>query len=142
MKKRKGGGKRLYLAIMVLILAIVALISFCLLFTSDTQVDEKPALVIGLTIGAIVSMGMVPCWDVFRLPSMVSMICLFFAFFSFIGGRISYLGYYFTGDILGTGLSPWFVVGAVCYILSLVFAIWIFVMHERKATIIIEEADN
>ncbi len=119
--KKKALG--FWFAIASVVLLFVGVICFGALTNVSFELDENPALIITFCVLAMVLL-LVACWrDFFKALSLVAVMFVSIVLFAFISGRVSYLAYYFSGDILGTGLSPLFVVSLVCFVLAFITTI-------------------
>ena len=112
-----------YFSLACLLAVVVGLGCFCSLVNVSQEATEAPATVIGLAVVAMVLCLAAAVYDFKRIFSLAAFVLVSFMFFNFIGGRVSYLAYYFSGDILGTGLSPYFIVSAIFFVISLICAI-------------------
>lgn len=102
--------------------ALIGLISFFLLTTKGFESTELPTVVIGSAV-ATVLFGVLTAWrDLLRVFSLLNFVLATITFFAFLSGRISYLAFYFSGDIMGTGLSPFFLLSAIAFLAALVLS--------------------
>lgn len=101
----------------------LSLLAFILLFRESTVIEERPAAVIALISIAIVISLAVGFKDYYNILSIVLFAVTIASFFLFIYGRVSYLAYYFSGDIQGTGLSIWCVISFITLLFSTVSSI-------------------
>lgn len=117
-KKAKG----FYFSGATLVSVLLGLLSFFLLTSKGFESAEIPGAVIGCAVATMV-LCLVTMWrDLFHVFSLLSFVMATATFFVFLSGRISYLAFYFSGDVMGTGLSPFFVLSAVCFLISLVLS--------------------
>ncbi len=121
-----------YFSLAAVIVLIIGVACFAVLADVSVEASETPGTVIGLAVAAIVMCLVAGVFDFKRIFSLAALVLVSFMFFNFIGGRVSYLGYYFSGDILGTGLSPLFIASAVFFVLSLVCAICAVCFKQQK----------
>lgn len=101
----------------------VGLISFRILASVSFETDENVLLVTLLGIGSL-ALGLCTAWkDLLHLPSLLTFIAATLTLCQFLAGRVSYLAFYFSGDVMNTGLSPWFIAALICFIAALVCSI-------------------
>lgn len=124
-----------YCSIAAVAALIVGLICFGALTGVSEESSENSPLVIGLGIAAAVLCALAAVKDYKRILSLVALVLVSFMFFNFIGGRVSYLAYYFSGDILGTGLSAYFVISAIFFLIALVAGICAVCFKQEKIKI-------
>lgn len=118
---KKGIG--FWFDIVVVLLGIAAVVCFFQLTAVSEELDENPIVVVVLTMITVFSMAVAAYKDWFGVPSLVAMVLSSFALFAFVGGRVSYVVFYLTGDINQTGLSAWFVATTVLLVSMLVACI-------------------
>lgn len=126
-------GLGFYFSLATIIALVIGLGCFSALAGISQEASESPATVTGLAVAAIVVCLAAALFDFKRIFSLAALVLVSFMLFNFIGGRVSYLAYYFSGDILGTGLSPYFIVSAVFFIVSLVCAICAVCFSQKKS---------
>lgn len=124
--------KGFYATVATMLCLLAGIICFALLLQGPTEADENPPLVIGFAVAALVSCLAAAYKDLFKFPTLAAFVCTTLATFLYLRGRVSYLAYYFTGDVLGTGLSPAFVLGAICFIAALVASICGMLLEQEK----------
>ena len=127
---KKGIG--FWFDIVVVLLGIAAVVCFCRLTAVSEELDEKPIAVVVLTATTALAMAVAAYKDWFGVPSLVAMVLSAFALFAFVGGRVSYLVFYLTGDINQTGLSAWFVATTVLLVSMLVACICAMCSKQEK----------
>ena len=115
---KKGKGYLFSLA--ALLLTAVGLLFFRMLTTVSVEQSEHPALIISLAFGAILLDLIATYKDYAKVPSIAAYAVTTALFFSLIEGRISYLAFYFSGDVLNTGLSPYLVTALIMFLLAMV----------------------
>lgn len=120
--KKFLGGKSagFYGTVACLLCLIVALICFGALTNVSTEATENPATVIALAVVAMAFCALTAFKDYFKIPSLLAFVFTFVAFAVFVSGRVSYVAFYFSGDVMNTGLSPLFVVSFVFFLLAAV----------------------
>lgn len=125
-------GKGFYATMVTMLCLLAAIICFAILLQGPTEADENPPMVIGFTVAALVLCLVAAYKDFFKLPTLAAFICTTIAALFYLRGRVSYLAYYFTGDVLGTGLSAAFVIGAVCFLTALATSICGMLLEQEK----------
>lgn len=121
-----------YFLLATVLLLLLGLIFFSVLFNVSVEGDEQPALILTLTILSILLLLLSAYKDFFHVPSLIAFVLTTIVLFVFITGRVSYLAYYFTGDIQGTGLSPFFILSFVFFLLAYVGTICSVVLKKTK----------
>lgn len=122
-----------YFNLATLIFMIIAVICFSQLIKVSEIMEEQPAAVIALCIVAVLISIAAGYKDWFRALTIAELVFVSATFFLFIGGRVSYLAYYFSGDIMGTGLSPLFILSAVFMVIALVASILAICFKQEKS---------
>lgn len=125
-------GKGFYATMTTAVCLLAGILCFVVLLQGPVEADENPALVICLAVAALVLCLVSAYKDFFKLPTLAAFICTTIAAIFYLRGRVSYLAYYFTGDVLGTGLSPAFVLGAVCFLTALAASICGMLLEQEK----------
>lgn len=127
---KKGKG---YLFSLVAILStVVGLIFFRMLTVVSVEQSERPVLVITLAFVAILFDLIATYKDYAKVPSIVAYAITTALFFSLLEGRVSYLAFYFSGDVLDTGLSPYLVIAFLLFFLAMVFTLFAVVCKQEK----------
>ncbi|MDE6589311.1 MAG: hypothetical protein K2K53_02960, partial [Oscillospiraceae bacterium] len=70
--------------------------------------------------------------DYAKVPSIVAYAATTALFFSLIEGRVSYLAFYFSGDVLNTGLSPYLVASLVLFLLAMICTLFAVICKQEK----------
>ena len=127
---RKGPGFAMTCVSFVLL--VIALGSFLLLASVSFEGSENVPLVAGLIGAALLLHVLTGIKDMLHLPSLAAFVATASAMSAFVAGRVSYLAFYFSGDIMNTGLSIYFVLTACCLVLALVFSILGMCLRQEK----------
>lgn len=127
---KKGKGYLFSLA--GLALTAIGLIFFRMLTAVSVEQSERPALVIGLAFCTIFFHLIATYKDYAKVPSIAAYATATALFFSLIEGRVSYLAFYFSGDVLNTGLSPYLVSALVLFLLAMVCALFAVLCKQEK----------
>lgn len=122
-----------YATVLTFLCLLAGLISFIVLIQGPVEADENPTMVIVLAIAAMALCLVAAYRDLFKVPTLAAFVCTVALTFFYIRGRVSYLAYYFSGDVMGTGLSPMFIVGAVCFITALAASACGMCMEQEKS---------
>lgn len=127
-KKEKG----FYLEAASALCLVLGLLFFLCLTSVSTEESEKPVLVITLTFVTIL-LAFIACYkDYFRVFSVAEFVLSAVTLFKLLEGRISYLAFYFSGDVVDTGLSPYLILALVFYLLSLLCSLFGVVFKQEK----------
>lgn len=121
-----------YVTLLTLILAIAGMIFFNLLSSTAVEQSETPALVFAASAATAVLCIVAAVKDFFKVPSWAAFVAATIAFFVFVSGRVSYVAFYLSGDVMGTGLSAYFIPSAVCFLLMMVFAAAAMCLKQEK----------
>lgn len=114
------------------VLLILSIILFALLSSSSEVIDETPSTIFAL-LGVAAAVSLVVGYkDFFHAVSIIQLLFVSVVTFLFIYGRVSYLAYYFSGDIMGTGLSVWFIVTFILLLATLVSSILAICFKQEK----------
>ena len=127
---KKGKGYLFSLA--AILSTAVGLIFFRMLTSVSVEQSERPALVIALAFGAILFDLIATYKDYAKVPSIAAYALTTALFFSLLEGRVSYLAFYFSGDVLDTGLSPYLVIAFILFLLAVVFTLLAVVCKQEK----------
>ena len=128
---KKGNGYLFSLA--ALLFTAIGLIFFRMLTAVSVEQSEHPLLIIGLAFGAIFLDLIVSYKDYAKVPSIAAYAVTTALFFSLIEGRVSYLAFYFSGDVLNTGLSPYLVAALVLFFLAMLCTLFAVICKQEKA---------
>ena len=93
-------GKGFYATMTTAVCLLAGILCFVVLLQGPVEADENPALVICLAVAALVLCLVSAYKDFFKLPTLAAFICTTIAAIFYLRGRVSYLAYYFTGDVL------------------------------------------
>lgn len=105
-----------------LVLSLLGAIFYALLVSASFESTESPAIVLGLTCAAAVLSAVCLLWkDLFHALSTAAFFTALGALGAFVAGRVSYLAFYLSGDVMNTGLSPFFLLSAVLLVLAVLF---------------------
>lgn len=103
--------------------SLLGIICFAVLITSSFESTETPAAVIGTAVACTLLSALCFFWkDLFHALSTAAFFTSLGALSSFTAGRVSYLAFYFSGDVMGTGLSPLFFLSAIFFGLAVIFS--------------------
>lgn len=103
--------------------SLLGIICFAILVSSSFESTETPAAVIGMACACALLGAVCFFWkDLFHALSIAAFFTSLGALGSFVAGRVSYLAFYLSGDVMGTGLSPLFILSAVFFVLAVIFA--------------------
>lgn len=106
-----------YITIAALIAALLGILFFHMLTAESFESSEQPAAVTAVFC-------VLTAWkDIFKVFSLGAFIAATVTFFTFVSGRISYVAFYLSGDIMNTGLSVYFILSCICFFLALVFSV-------------------
>ena len=128
--RRKAAG--FYCTVATVLLSLVGALLFWLLSQASVEATETPALVIGFSAACIVLCIVAAIKDFFKVPTLLAFVSAMIAFGAFAGGRVSYVAFYFSGDVMNTGLSPLFIVSAVCFLLAIVTSVMAICFKQEK----------
>ena len=109
------------------------LVFYRMLTAVSFETTERPLLVTLFTFAAILFSMIASYKDFGKVPSILAYAASTVAFFTMIEGRGSYLAFYFSGDVMNTGLSPYMIVTFVCYLLATLCALFAVIFEEDKA---------
>lgn len=133
MKDFLAGKKKGYVcSVAALVLTIIGLEFFRMLTAVSAMYAEQPIIVVLAAFAAILFHLIASYKDYGKVPSIAAYAASTVAFFTLLGDRASYLAFYFSGDILGTGLSPFLVVAFVCFLAAMVLALLAVVLEGDK----------
>lgn len=103
--------------------SLLGIACFAALISGSFESTETPAAVIGTAAACALLSAVCFFWkDLFHALSAASFFASLGALGAFTAGRVSYLAFYFSGDVMGTGLSPLFILSAVFFVLAVIFA--------------------
>lgn len=112
-----------FLAASALFLLLGVVFALILINTQTKfEADENPVL-----FCVFAGIGLVLCllamWkDILCIPSLLAFACSAAALSVYLVGRTSYFAFFITNDVMGTGLSPFFVTAVVMFFLATVAA--------------------
>lgn len=121
-----------YMTLATLACTLLGILFFSMLTSNSFESSEQPGVVI--TVAAVTAvLCVVTAWkDMFKVPSLASFVMATVTFFMFLSGRISYVAFFLSGDVMGTGLSVYFVLSAVCFLAAMVLSIVALYMKQEK----------
>lgn len=128
--KNKSTG--FYCSLAAVICTLVGLIVFINLKTVSVESTEIPSAVIALSVVTAILCLITAFKDMFKIPSLLAFTASMITFTVFLKGRVSYLAFYFSGDVMNTGLSPLFIVSCAAFLLSVVFATMAVCLKQEK----------
>ena len=101
--------------------SLLGVICFAALISGSFESTETPAAVIGMAIACALLCTICFVWkDMFHALSVAAFFTSLGTLGAFIAGRVSYLAFYLSGDVMGTGLSPLFILSAILFVLTVV----------------------
>ena len=127
---KKGKGYLFSLA--ALLFTVIGLIFFRILTTVSVELSERPVLIIGLAFGAIFLDLIATYKDYAKVPSIAAYAVTTALFFSLIEGRVSYLAFYFSGDVMNTGLSPYLVAALILFLLAMICTLFAVICKQEE----------
>lgn len=128
--KNKSTG--FYCSLAAVICTLAGLIVFINLKTVSVESTETPGAVIALSAVTMALCVVTAFKDMLKIPSLLSFTLSMITFAVFLKGRVSYLAFYFSGDVMNTGLSPLFIVSCAAFLLSVVFAAMAVCLKQEK----------
>lgn len=111
---------------------ILGLILFISMISTTNETTDKTVLVLLIGIISIVCGSICLYKDFFKSMSLISFIASTITLFAFICGRVSYVAFYLSGDVMGTGLSPLFVLSFVFLLMSFICSIVGMTLKQEK----------
>ncbi len=127
-KKERG----FYCSAAAFLCTVLGLVFFLLLASVSPEESENPTVITAVSFAALVLHAVVCFKDYYKVPSIAAYAASTVAFLMFMGGRASYLAFYFSGDVLNTGLSVFMILAAVCYLAALIAALLAVVFKQEK----------
>ena len=121
------------------LLTVFGLIFYACLISVSFETTEAPAAVIVLGIVTIALAAVAFFKDFFQVVTIAECAAAFITFSLFVKGRVSYFAFYITGDVMDTGLSPFFVIAAGFFVLAMVSAVIAFCLSKNKNKYINQE---
>ncbi len=128
----KNKEKGFYCSAAAIVLLAIGLVFYRMLTAVSFETTERPVLVILTAFGAILFSLIASYKDFGKVPSILSYAAATLAFFLLLEGRASYLAFYFSGDVMDTGLSPYMVGSFVCFLIAMVAALFAVIFEEDK----------
>lgn len=127
-KKEKG----FFCSAAAIVLFSVGLVFYRMLTAVSFETTERPITVILFSFAAILMSLIASYKDFGKVPSIAAYALGVIAFFTFLEGRTSYLAFYFSGDVMNTGLSPYMVASFACYLLGMLASLFAVIFEEDK----------
>lgn len=127
-KKAKG----FYFELVSGVCMLLALIFFGCLLGNTSETTDKTVLVLTTGILSIICCLVCLYKDYFKALSLGTFVLSTVALISFVAGRVSYVAFYLSGDVMGTGLSVWFVLTLVFMLLGFVASIVGMILRQEK----------
>lgn len=127
-KKEKG----FWFSLLAVVLFAAGLVFYRMLTSVSFETTERPVLVILFAFGAILMSLIAAYKDWSKVPSILAYAAATVAFFTLLEGRTSYLAFYFSGDVMNTGLSPCMTGSFVCFLLGMLAALFAVIFEEDK----------
>ena len=101
------------LSLAALVCSIIALADFFLLRAVSVESSESVGLVVTMFVLSILVTGLCCVFDWNRVVSLAASALSIISLCALFRGRISYLAFFFSGNILGTGLSWYLLLAAI-----------------------------
>ena len=101
------------LSLAVFVCSIIAVVDFGLLRAVSVESSENAALVVTAFVFCILVSGLSCVFDWHKIASLAAFVLSVISLCALFKGRISYLAFFFSGDILGTGLSWYLLLAAI-----------------------------
>lgn len=121
-----------YFTAATLLCSLLGLIFFICLTNVSFESTEAPATVIVLAVVVMVLCLVTGVKDCFKVPSLATLVLAMVTLCTFITGRVSYFAFYISGDVMDTGLSPFFVLTAVFLLLAVVTSVMAMCFKQEK----------
>lgn len=121
-----------YCSLTAALCLLLGVIFFAALTGVSEEATESPATVIAFAVVGLLLCLLTAVKDIFKLPSLVAMTFAFMTFGAFIKGRISYLAFYFSGDVMNTGLSPLFILSFIFILLAAIASCMAVFLNQEK----------
>lgn len=128
-RKEKG----YFCSVAALIFTTLGLIFFRMLTEVSVEQSERPVLVVAFAFAAILFDLIASYKDYGKVPSIAAYALSTLALFTLLEGRVSYLAFYFSGDVMDTGLSPYLVIAFLCFLTATILSLLTVVFEEDKA---------
>ena len=103
--------KTMPLTIAAMVMSVLEFISFYFLSCVSFESSENVPLVLVFIALSFVAEAILLVFDKWHIVSFFSFALAVISLFAMIGGRVSYLAFFFSGDITGTGLSIYLLTG-------------------------------
>ena len=137
-KKEKG----FFCSAASIVLFAVGLVFYRMLTAVSFETTERPIVVILAAFAAILFSLIASYKDFGKVPSILAYAAATVAFFTLLEGRASYLAFYFAGDVMNTGLSPYMIAAFVCFLCGMLAALFAVIFEEDKGgRPVLEKAD-
>lgn len=130
MLKKKASG--FYVTLATLLFTVFGTIFFALLTNSAFESSENPVVIYTFAAVCCAASLITVVKDVCKLFSWAAFVSATITFFVFFSGRISYLAFFLSGDVMNTGLSPFFVLSCIAYFAAMVTSILAMTMSQEK----------
>ena len=127
-KKEKG----FFCSAASIVLFAIGLVFYRMLTAVSFETTERPIVVILAAFAAILFSLIASYKDFGKVPSILAYTASTVAFFTLLEGRASYLAFYFAGDVMNTGLSPYMIAAFVCFLLGMLAALFAVIFEEDK----------
>ncbi len=103
--------KTMPLTIVAMVVSVLEFISFYFLSCVSFESSENVPLVLVFIALSFVAEAILLVFDKWHIVSFLSFALAVISLFAMIGGRVSYLAFFFSGDITGIGLSIYLLTG-------------------------------
>ena len=127
-KKEKG----FFCSAASIVLFAIGLVFYRMLTAVSFETTERPIVVILAAFAAILFSLIASYKDFGKVPSILAYAASTVAFFTLLEGRASYLAFYFSGDVMNTGLSPYMIAAFVCFLCGMLAALFAVIFEEDK----------
>ena len=121
-----------YMTLATLLCTVLGLVCFLLLTANSFESSEQPGAVIAVAAVTVVLCAVTAWKDVFHVPSLAAVVMATVTFFLFLSGRISYVAFFLSGDVMGTGLSVYFVCSAVFFLAAMALSVAVLYQKQEK----------
>ena len=127
-KKEKG----FFCSAASIVLFAIGLVFYRMLTAVSFETTERPIIVVLAAFAAILFSLIASYKDFGKVPSILAYAASTVAFFTLLEGRASYLAFFFAGDVMNTGLSPYMIVAFICFLLGMAAALLAVIFEEDK----------
>ncbi|MNW40668.1 Exo-alpha-(1-_6)-L-arabinopyranosidase [compost metagenome] len=118
---------------------LIGLLSYIMLIRTSFESTEVPMYVIIAAVIVLLSSVVGFVKNLYNIPIIMAFVASAVTLFQFFAGRISYLSFYFSGDVMGTGLSNYFIITAIFFFIAIVTSTLGLIGKKNREKIIIVE---